>query len=105
MTNITFIWFLSSDNFYFFNRKSGEIPPYTAKLLDTYLRVVSPVMLRVYGSYYISILQMIFNKILPKLSENVSLFQSVSHKKQLEDFLTTFLESNGERCLAVLNDM
>ena len=73
--------------------------------MDTFLRVVSPVMRELYGPYFISILEVISDKILPKLPENSNFVPSLTHKKQLEDFLTNFLGSNGSTCLPVLNDL
>jgi hypothetical protein len=86
-------------------RVPTEPAPHTAKLLDTFLRIVSPAMTAGYGSHYMAVMIIVSERVLPKLSENNSFVQSQAHKLQLQDFISTFLLSNGETCLPVLADM
>jgi hypothetical protein len=86
-------------------RVPTEPAPHTAKLLDTFLRITSSEMSAQYGSHFHAVIRTISDKVIPKLSENNSFVQSQAHKEQLQDFINTYLQSNGRTCLSVLSEM
>ncbi len=74
----------------------------TAKIINTFLRVVSPNMLQEYGSDYMNLLRSIQQTILPILGTKNVLFDASLHKKQLEDFLNSAVSSNGRDFLELI---
>jgi hypothetical protein len=58
-----------------------------------------------YGAHYLAVIAIVAERVIPKLTDNNSFVQSQSHKQQLQDFVSTFLQSRGETCLPVLADM
>jgi hypothetical protein len=71
----------------------------TAKLLETFLRVVSPVMMERYGREYLQLLKSIQRKVVPKLSIDGAMFPVKEFKVLLEDYLTEVLSSDGRSLL------
>ena len=82
----------------FFSISGSPMEP-TAKLLDTFLRVVSPVMMERYGREYLQLLKSIQKKVVPKLSVEGSMLPVKEFKVVLEDYLTEVLSSDGQRLL------
>jgi hypothetical protein len=78
------------------NSAGGSGPPTpTAKFLNTFLRVTAVAMMSGYNRHFMTVLSMIKNKIVPKLSESGDF---ASHKNLLIEFLDKFIQSRGQEC-------
>ena len=89
-------WVANVANYYMAHTAPPNIP--AAKLIDTFLRVVSPKLMERFGSTYMNLLLMLRHHVLPKMSVDETFFPLVTHKKKLEDFLEAFIGSNGQEC-------
>lgn len=71
--------------------KMGDSPSFfVATAFEIFLRVTGEVMYRTYGEPFMQLLKTIQLQILPKLSEDMS------RRTSLEQFLSTFISSNGK---------
>lgn len=89
-------WIAGVVNHFMKHESPANVP--SAKLVDTFLRVVSPKLIEVHGAVYVALMNTVKQHVLPKMSSDETFFPSVTHKKKLEDFLEAFINSNGREC-------
>jgi hypothetical protein len=82
----------------FFANKDFVPPFYSAIALETVLKIISPHLQNHYGDLFIEMLQTVRNQIMPRLSNEMEL------KESLNEFLNDFISSKGKKFIPLFKN-